>query len=294
MSLLASFASAPDVFAQTSTPIHGHYPPGQTGLRGAASPAPGWSFTDFNRLFSNLDIKDQTGNTTGHVGEARYANIAMIGWTSGRTILGMNYGAVVGVPFATGNLNPESGSLGQGGFDLGDIIVTPVALYGSKDSFDFTAQLSAWTPSGRYKSGAPDNRGSGFWSLIYSAGAIWYPRGNRAGWSISAIARIEQNFEQASTGIRPGDNLDIDWGIGRVVQLESLTLDIGVSGFGTWQISDQSGGPSVGRYRYYGIGPEVSVTFDERWTARIRAQWEFAARNAVQGNNIWFIVNYQL
>ena len=108
------------------------------------------------------------------------------------------------------------------------------------------------------------------------------------------MTACEQNLEQAFTGIVPGDNFDIDWGIGRVVRIGSLPFDIGVSGFATWQISDQSGSQSVGRYRYYGVGPEVSVTFADRWTARVRAQWEFAARNAVQGNNIWFIINYRL
>jgi hypothetical protein len=28
------------------------------------------------------------------------------------------------------------------------------------------------------------------------------------------------------------------------------------------------------------------------WTFRLRAQWEFDTRNAVQGNNLWFIVNF--
>jgi hypothetical protein len=291
---MAMVLSSTQSLAQTPTPIHGHYPPGQTGLRGAASPSPGWTITNFNRLFSNLELKDQAGNTSEHVGEARYANITMIGWTSSYEIVGMSYGALVGIPFATGNLNPESDDLGQGGFDLGDIIVTPVALYGSTSSFDYTGQLSVWTPTGRFKASAPDNRGSGFWSLIYSAGGVWYPDGNRAGWSLSAIARIEQNFEQWSTRITPGDNLDIDWGVSRMVRLGDVPLDIGVSGFATWQISDQSGGQNVGRYRYYGIGPEVAATFAERWTVRIRAQWEFAARNAVQGNNLWFIVNYRI
>src|SRR5215471_1359734 len=97
---------ATSVTAQAQTPIHGHYPPGQTGLRGAVSPPPGWSFTNFSRLFSNLDVKDQSGNTVEHADEARYANITTIGLTTDYKIFGMNYGAVVGVPFATGNLNP--------------------------------------------------------------------------------------------------------------------------------------------------------------------------------------------
>jgi hypothetical protein len=122
----AIFIFATDALAQT--PIHGHYPPGQTGLRGAAAPPVGWSYTNFSRLFSNLDVKDQAGNTAEHVGEARYANISLITWTTAQQIFGMNYGAVMGIPFAGGNLNPGSDDVAQSGFDLGDIVITPVAL----------------------------------------------------------------------------------------------------------------------------------------------------------------------
>lgn len=285
--------STTGALAQPTTPIHGHYPPGQTGLRGAAAASVGWSYTNFSRLFSNLDVKDQAGNTTQHVGEARYANISLITWTTAQKFYGMNYGAIVGIPFASGNLNPGSDDIGQSGFDLGDIVITPVALSGAGSWFDYQVQFAVWTPSGKFSPGASDNRGSGFWSLVYTVGGVWYPGGNRRGWSLSAVARVEQNFEQTSTGLTPGDNFDIDWGIGRIVHLGPYALDVGVSGFGTWQMNSQSGGQNGSRYRYYGIGPEVSAVVADRWAVRLRAQWEFGVRNAVQGNNIWLIINYQ-
>jgi len=277
--------------AHTATPVHGHYPPGQTGLRGGAAAAPGWSITDFNRLFSNLDVKDASGASVSHAGEVRYANILMTGWTSEAKIAGMNFGALVGVPFATGNLNPEPGDTASSDFALGDIIVTPVSLYGIAPDFDYQFQLSVWTPSGRFQPGSPTNRGSGFWSLIYSAGGVWYPGGDRQDWSISAVARLEQNFRQPGTGITPGDNLDLDWGIGKVMHLGPYNFDAGVSGFATWQVTTQTGGMSMGRYSYYGAGPEISAVIADGWSMRLRTQWEFATRNAVQGNNIWIMVS---
>lgn len=277
--------------AEAATPVHGHYPPGQTGLRGAAAAAPGWSITDFNRLFSNLDVKDANGVSVSHAGEVRYANILMTGWTSETKLLGMNYGALVGIPFATGNLNPEPDDAPSGGFALGDIIVTPVSLYGTASDFDYQFQLSVWTPSGRFQPGSATNRGTGFWSLIYSAGLIWYPGGDRQDWSVSAVARLEQNFRQPGTGITPGDNFDLDWGIGKVVQLGPYRFDAGVSGFATAQVTTQTGGTSTGRYSYYGAGPEISAMIADGWSMRLRTQWEFATRNAVQGNNIWIMVS---
>jgi hypothetical protein len=290
--LAAAMLAAPAA-AQSATPVHGHYPPGQTGLRGAAAAQPGWSVTDFNRLFSNLDVKDASGATVGHAGEARYANILMTGWTSETTILGMNFGALVGIPFATGDLNPGPDETASAKFALGDIIATPVSLYGTASDFDYQLQFSVWTPSGRFKPGSPDNRGSGFWSVIWSGGLAWYPGGDRHDWSISGVARLEQNFQQPGTGITPGDNLDLDWGIGKVLRLGPYRLDAGVSGFATWQVTTQIGGASAGRYHYYGAGPEISAVIADGWAMRLRTQWEFATHNAVQGNNIWIMANTQ-
>ncbi len=279
--------------AEASSPIHGHYPPGQTGLLGAAFPEPGWSITDFNRLFSNLVTKNASGATTGEPDEARYANILLAGWTSGVKLFGMNYGAFVGVPFATGNLNPTDDGVTNSAIGLGDIIVTPLSLSGKSRDFDYQFQLSVWTPSGKFTPGGLANRGSGFWSLIYSSGAVWYPGGDRHLWNVSAMVRYEQNFEQTGTNIKPGNNLDLDWGLGRYVRTALGKFNLGVSGFATWQATTQSGGPSSGRYRYYGAGPEIGAVIADGWVARVRAQWEFGTKNAVQGNNIWLILNYQ-
>ena len=81
-----------------------------------------------------------------------------------------------------------------------------------------------------------------------------------------------------------------------MVRIDDHPLDVGVSGFGQWQLTHQHGGPpgtdSV-RYRLLGIGPEASVGLFDSFTVRLRAQWEFAARDIVRGNNLWIILNYR-
>ena len=216
--------------AEAATPVHGHYPPGQTGLRGAAAAAPGWFITDFNRLFSNLDVKDANGTSVSHAGEQRYANILMTGWTSETKILGMNYGALIGVPFATGNINPGLGDTTSSDFALGDIIVTPVSLYGASLP---TLTTSCSSRSGPRRDGSSSKPNQSRLRLLvgdHSAGGVWYPGGDRQDWSVSAVARLEQNFEQPGTGITPGDNFDLDWGIGKVMRLGPYRFDAGVSG----------------------------------------------------------------
>ena len=280
--------------SQAQLPLTGHYPPGQSGIRGAATPRPGIAYTNFNRFFTNLDVVDTDGASVDELDELRYANISMITWTTNWDVLGMRYGALAGIPFATGDLQDPTDE--SGGFGLGDILVTPLSLYGISDEFDYQVQFTVWSASGRFSPGAPDNRGTGFWSLVYSLGGVYYPGGRRDLWSLSAVARIEQNFEQKDTGISPGDDVVIDWGVGRVLHAGDRAIDAGVSGFADWQLTSQVGGDpqtDAVRYRYFGLGPEASISVTDPFSIRVRAHWEFAARNVVRGNNLWVILNYR-
>jgi hypothetical protein len=283
--VLCVVSATSTAFAQA--PITGHYPPGQSGLRGASTPNPGLQLTNFSRFFTNLDLGGEP------LDERRYANITMITWTSDYDVLGLRYGALAAIPFATGELNeptPESG------FGLGDVLVTPLSLYGKSRAFDYQLQFSIWTASGHFVPDSPKNRGTGFWALVYSLGGIYYPSGDREAWSVSAVARIEQNFEQRDTHIDPGADIVVDWGIGRMIHLRGCPLDVGVSGFADWQLTHQRGGPPAAeqsRYRLVGVGPEASVTAFGSFTVRARAHWELAARDIVRGNNLWLILNYR-
>ena len=282
--------------SQSPTPLSGHYPPGQSGIRGAVTPDAGVAYTNFSRFFSNLEVRNASGDPVESLDEMRYANTSMFTWITDYKVLGMRYGALAGIPFSTGNLQPSAID-DDPSFGLGDVLLTPLALYGKSARFDYQAQFTVWSASGRFSPGAHNNRGAGFWSLVYSVGGVFYPDGARDKWSLSAVARIGQNFTQEGTGITPGDDIVIDWGVGRVISAWGRAMDIGVSGFATWQISSQEGGPEgtdTSRYRYFGAGPEASLPITPKLMLRIRAQWEFGTHNAVSGNNLWVILNYSL
>lgn len=255
--LAAALVLAGRAVAQNETPLAGHYPPGQSGFRAAAYPEEGGSYTNFSRVFLNLDVIAGNGTTVGYPGKVRYANISMITWTGGYRLFGMRYGVLVGIPFSTGDLNPASNELGNTGLGLGDVLITPVSLTGTSAFLDYQFQLTVWSDSGRFQPGSADNRGSGFWSLVYSVGAVWYPTGSRDDWSVSATARIEQNFKQRLTGIKPGDDVVIDWGIGKMVRARARPIEIGVSGFAGRQLAEQVGGPSPVVRKYSTTRPSV-------------------------------------
>ena len=280
-------------FAQMQTPLTGHYPPGQSGIRGASTPDSGVAYTNFSRFFSNLELAGVSSTPGQDIHELRYANISMLTWTTTWKVLGMRYGALAGIPFATGDL---SSSDAESGFNLGDILLTPISLYGKRTSFDYQFQFTVWSASGRFSPGSSRNRGTGFWALVYSVGGVYYPGGKRDAWSISVVTRTEQNFEQRGTGIRPGTGIVADWGAGRMFRVDDHRIDVGVSGFWQRQLTAQEGGPpeaDAERYRLLGMGPEASLSIVDAFTVRVRAHWELAARDIVRGNNLWIICNYQ-
>jgi hypothetical protein len=218
----------------------------------------------------------------------------MFTWTSDWEIAGLRYGALAGIPFATGDLSsptPESG------FGLGDVLLTPLSLSGSTTAVDGLFQLTLWTPSGHFEPGSARNRGTGFWSLVYSLGGVWYPGGARDAWSVSALARLEQNFEQRHSGIQPGHDVVVDLGLGRMVRVADRALDFGVSGFVALQLTEQQGGPPGAddvRYRLFGLGPEVAYVVADPLSVRIRAHWELGAHEIVRGNNLWLLLNVRI
>ena len=288
MQLLLALATMP-AHAQT-TPVTGHYPPGQSGLRSAANAEPSVAVTNFNRFFTNLTLVD-AGAATEDLDELRYANITMVTWISPWEIGGFRYSALAGIPVATGDLSAPTA---ESGFGLGDVLVTPISLTGSTSQLDGQFQFTIWTPSGHFEPGSARNRGTGFWALVYSLGGVWYPGGDRAAWSASAIARFEQNFEQRESAIRPGDDVVVDWGVGRMFTVADRPLDVGVSGFADLQLTRQEGGtPGTDDvyYRLFGAGPEASFGIAGPLSLRVRAHWEFAAQEIVRGNNLWIILN---
>src|SRR3954454_19148350 len=114
--------------AAAQAPATGHYPPGQSGIRGAATPDTGLSLTNFSRFFTNLE--GVGGGTASDIHELRYSDISMFTSTSSWKALGMSYGALAGIPVSTGDI-----SSGQSAnFGLGDILVTPISLYGKSAS----------------------------------------------------------------------------------------------------------------------------------------------------------------
>jgi len=284
---------------RSPTPVTGHYPGGHVGLLGGGTPEPGAGYVDFNRFHTGGTLKDAQGNTIEQTDKVFYANINVITFTSKKKILGMNYGMLLALPFNDIATRPAHQSGTTTGFGIGDLAFVPFGLYGKSKSFDYQVGAGLWTPTGKFTPGASNNHGSGFWEMIYSLGGVYYPDGNRRSWSISGVARIEQNFTQSGTGINVGDDIVIDYGVGKLMIFGKSfkhVFDFGVSGFATTQFTHESGtnaALNTSLYRVFALGPEVRYKIP-KWKLGfiVRSQWDFGAVNTSQGYTLWLAAGY--
>lgn len=293
----------PDVEAQRAeTPVVGHYPGGHVGLRGGATPPEDTvGVFNFFRYNNAGDLKNANGDTITKTNKDVFVNITGTQWNTERKIFGMNYGMLLAVPLNNIYNRASGQSTEASGFGVGDVVFSPLMLFGKHEKFDYQFGLAVWTPSGSFSPGSATNHGAGFWELLYSIGGVYYPDGNRKSFAISAVARIEQNFTQRHTDVNVGDDVIMDWGISGPLLAFGETFkhvfDVGVSGFATTQFTRETGANAAlntSLYRVFGAGPEINYLIPA-WNLKFifRPQFEWGARNTTQGDTYWFAIVYK-
>ena len=89
--------------------------------------------------------------------------------------------------------------------------------------------------------------------------------------------------------IRPGSHFTVDYGLSHYVPLtEDLLGEIGVTGYGQWQVTDDSGSDAINKDvhdRVFGIGFQVGLTYlPIRAALAFRYQHEFEAEDRFEGD----------
>jgi hypothetical protein len=193
----------------------------------------------------------------------------MFVWVSDWKFLGAKYAAYLAPSFASSSvgasLSAASGSGRSGGvsseFGVGDLFVQPLWLGWSRTNWDFALGYGFYAPVGRYNTetvtlpiGGPpvvgpltveaaDNIGLGFWTHQIQGAVSWYPWANRAT-AVSAASTYEINQQKEDFDMTPGQVLTLNWGISQFLPLkkdQTLLLEVGPAGYGSWQITDDSG-----------------------------------------------------
>jgi hypothetical protein len=306
----------------------GHFAPGLPNIRDFVVPEPGFYGALMNYWYSTDRLNNSGGDKvstltispgpgpgltlTPDVNVDLYAVSPMFIWVSEYKIFGAKYAAYVAPTFATATISASlTTARGRGratsdssDFGLGDMFVQPLWLGWTKKHFDFAFGYGFYAPIGRYdtetvtlpivgsfQTEAADNLGYGFWTNQIQTAATWYPWEDKR-MAVAFAMTYEIHGKKKDFDYTPGSHLTLNYGISQYLPLTSdqkLLLEIGPSGYSSWQVSDDKGSyarnPGV-HDSVHAVGGQLGLTYVP-WMLSInfRGMYEYASRDRFQGHS---------
>jgi hypothetical protein len=245
----------------------------------------------YNRLYTAVQSKDAEGNTaTAPDGSplgmdlTGYANVHRLVHVTNYEILGANYSWNIVLPLVDIDVDIAAYGVNNSAFQTGDINLEPFIIEWHKPRYDFGYLYGLFCPTAKRSDSDPALPGKKFWTHYVGAAGTYYFDDERT-WSASFLSRYEMCSQREDKDITPGDNFSFEWGVARNVD---KVLDLGVSGYCSWQVTLDSG--SDIDYlnvldRAFGMGPEIQY-FSTKYNFgyHFRYWWEFGVVDRTEGS----------
>ena len=240
----------------------GAYQPGLMNVRDLAPPSPGLILIDYNFWNNSKSYVDRFGKEVNSleidltpidpsVGivtldleqqVSGYINVPVLFYAKKLKFLNATYMASINPVFMTSNYRANMhisdtnafSSSNTGG--LADIAFLPLGLGWSKDKFDISFFYTVYAPTGRYKTGADDNIGKGYWTHQFQAPFYMYFLDKATAFFV--MPTFEVNGKVKGSDVRPGNRMTIEYGISQYV---TPWLELEVINGHNWQVSDDKG-----------------------------------------------------
>lgn len=239
----------------------GSYQPGLMNVRDLGTPAgPGLIFIDYNywnnsnsyynrfgEKVSSFEINIDSGSTILDFSSqiSGYINVPVFFYTFKNKILGARYSASINPMFVTSNYRMNiyasefdtavTSSGNTGGF--GDMSIMPLGLgWTFNNKIDVSFLYTVYTPTGRYKTGASDNIGKGYWTHQFQTPAYFYF--NEQATALFVMPTYEMNGQVKDSGVRAGSRFTIEYGISQYIY---SWLELEVLNGHNWQTGNDTG-----------------------------------------------------
>jgi hypothetical protein len=287
LSVLICIMSLP-VLAQ----VRGVYPLGMSATNSGVTPESGISYVNQFLFYSRDQAKGPSGEVLATGQNSVMMDMNSLVWVSKRKIEfigGALFSMSATIPIANNSLTSDIAGGISGGGGLADSYYQPFILGWRTKRADIRTVYGFLAPTGKFSLGASNNVGSGYWTHAFSSGQTFYLSENRKT-AISAFQMYEIHTTQQGTETHPGDTLNLDYSLTRVLSLRSdLNLQIGLVGYEQWQLTDKTG-PGVtavqssAHYRINSLGFASSVILPARnVSVGVKYFKEFEDRSTYQG-----------
>ena len=273
----------------------GVYPLGMSAVNAGVTPESGFTYSNLFLFYSRDQFKDSHGTViaTGENSVLMYMNSFVYVTNKEISILG---GAVLSfsatLPVANNSLSSDAHGPQSAGGGFADSYYQPLILGWRKKRANVKAIYGFLAPTGRFKAGASNNVGSGYWTHVVAAGETFYLTGGGA-ITASAFQMYEFHTTQEGTGIQPGETFNLDYSVMTSLRrTESLNLQAGLVGYEQRQTSARTGpgitlAQSQERYGVNSLGVAFSAVFPKRNSSLgLKYFKEFASRSTNQGYSL--------
>jgi hypothetical protein len=259
------------------------------------TPEPGISYVNQFLFYSRDQAKGPNGEVLATGQNSVMMDMNSLVWVSKGKIGflgGPLFSMSATIPLANNSLTSDIEGGISGGGGLADSYYQPFILGWRRKRADIRAVYGFLAPSGKFSVGAKNNVGSGYWTHAFSSGQTIYLNEKRT-IAISAFQMYEVHTTQQGTQIHPGDTLNLDYSLTRVLSLQrDLNLQVGLVGYEQWQLNDKTGpditfAQSSAHYRVNALGFGSSLILPARKvSAGIKYFKEFEDRSTFQGYSI--------
>lgn len=280
-------------FAALAATSGSHYPAGGEGVLAATMPPEGFHYRVYNTWYNPTQKNDNSGDDSGVDFDLdvfstahRFIN------STGIKIMGADLVCNVVIPMVSTDISiSDYGINDSKSLSLGDVTIEPLALTWRNKRWDASFALSLIVPTGEYDADKAASPGLGYWSGMLSLGGTYFFDDEHS-LSFSALSRTLVHTEQDDTGVTPGSEFVIEYGLGKEFMInEKMLVRPGISGWAYWQIEDDSDdGPGTvasERKKSAALGFEINAMhLPTKFQANLRVAREFEAKNTTEGSQI--------
>ncbi len=289
--ILCLFLPSAPVQAQ----IRGVYPLGMSATNSGVTADSGFTYSNSFLSYLRDELRGPDGEVLAIGRHSVLMDMNSLVWVRKENISVLGealYSVSATLPIANNSLTSDVEGALNGGGGLADSYYQPLILGWRTKRADVRVIYGFLAPTGRFKAGANNNVGSGYWTNCVSAGETFYLTDNKRT-AVSAFEMYEFHGTQQGTNIHPGQAFDLDYSVTKTFPLQQdLRLQLGPAGYGQWQTTDKNG-PNVtpaqaaAHYRVNALGFAANVVLPNRKVSLgVRYFREFLNRSTFQGYSV--------
>ena len=271
----------------------GAYPNGAEDFMSGAVPPPGTYFINYFDYYSADKFADKDGNAKIPGFKLNVtADVLRFIHITDKQILGGFWGVHVFLPFMNVDVKTSTPLGNNSKAGLGDIIVDPFILSWHGKNWHAATGIDIYIPTGSYDKNDLANVGRNYWTFEpIIAGTYITDNGFEA--SAKLMYDINTRNNDASkltapgtTTYHSGQEFHLDYAIAKKID----NFSFGLAGYVYQQVTDdEANGTTVNdsKGRVFAFGPALKYDY-KNMTFSLKYQFETAAENRPEGNNLWF------